>query len=244
MAELISDKRGTQCAALIAAAGMGVRFGADMPKAFFQIDGRSLLERSARLLSSHPAVSQLVVAVPGDFRTQAATLLQGLEIDVQVIAGGAERQDSVAAMMSVVDEQCQFVLVHDAARAFTPISVVDRVIAALTAGAAAAIPVLPVVDTIAQVGASSSAPATLLPHAEPIVGNVPRSGLRIVQTPQGFQRRCLQEAHERYPGSEPATDDASMVAWLGEQVWAVPGDARALKITVAHDVAIVRALAD
>ena len=116
---------------------------------------------------------------------------------------------------------------HDAARPLTPPDVVGRVLAALDAGAPAVVPVLPVVDTTVAVD----------PHGR-ITGALPREAIRRVQTPQGFHRGTLVEAYGRLPAHAELTDDAAVVHTIGVPVTTVPGDERAAKVTVAHDLAL------
>ncbi|MEU4691701.1 2-C-methyl-D-erythritol 4-phosphate cytidylyltransferase [Actinoplanes sp. NPDC023714] len=144
---------------------------------------------------------------------------------VTVVAGGAERQESVAAALAVVPPSLPIVLVHDAARCLTPVSVFERVAAAVRDGADAVIPVLPVVDTIKEVDAE-----------ERVLGTVDRSVLRAVQTPQGFRASVLRAAHAAAADSH--TDDAGAVEKLGRPVRCVPGSDLALKITRPIDLAV------
>jgi 2-C-methyl-D-erythritol 4-phosphate cytidylyltransferase len=115
--------------------------------------------------------------------------------------------------------------VHDAARPLTPPEVVGRVLAALAAGARAVVPVLPVVDTTVVVGPDGV-----------VSGALPREELRRVQTPQGFDRATLVDAYGRLPADAELTDDAAVVHTVGVAVQTVPGDERAAKVTVAHDL--------
>ncbi|EWT03830.1 2-C-methyl-D-erythritol 4-phosphate cytidylyltransferase, partial [Intrasporangium chromatireducens Q5-1] len=141
---------------------------------------------------------------------------------VTVVAGGAERGDSVAAGLGALSGGVHVVLVHDAARCLAPSTVFARVIEAVRGGAAAAVPGLPVVDTIKEVDACGR-----------VVGTPDRSRLRAVQTPQAFSRTVLERAHAV---TSDATDDAALVERLGEPVIVVPGDERALKITTREDL--------
>jgi 2-C-methyl-D-erythritol 4-phosphate cytidylyltransferase len=141
---------------------------------------------------------------------------------VVVVAGGAERGDSVAAGLTALTEAVSVVLVHDAARCLTPLPVFERVIAAVCAGAPAVVPGTAVIDTIKQVDE----------HGR-VVATPERSTLRAVQTPQGFRRDVLERAHAL---SSDATDDAALVERLGEPVLVVDGDPRALKVTTPADL--------
>jgi 2-C-methyl-D-erythritol 4-phosphate cytidylyltransferase len=149
---------------------------------------------------------------------------------VQVVEGGATRTDSVRAGLKAVGDGPGAVLVHDAARPLTPPEVVARVLAALAGGAKAVVPVLAVVDTTVVVDAAGM-----------ITGALPRETLRRVQTPQGFDRSVLVRAYGRLPAGVDLTDDAAVVHTIGVRVSTVPGDERAAKITVAHDLELAAA---
>jgi 2-C-methyl-D-erythritol 4-phosphate cytidylyltransferase len=214
-------------AAIVVAAGDGRRLGADVPKAFVPVGGRTLLEHATSRLLDHPRISAVVVAAPATSLDQVRALVP----DAVAVAGGSTRQLSVAAGLAAVAPSVDVVLVHDAARAFVPDAVIDRVIAALDAGADAVVPALPVSDTI-----RAADPAT-----GELGGLVDRSRLMAMQTPQGFRRDVLAKAHADAPGAD-ATDDAALVEALGHRVVAVRGDERAFKVTVPLDLALAEAL--
>jgi 2-C-methyl-D-erythritol 4-phosphate cytidylyltransferase len=153
-------------------------------------------------------------------------------VPVRVVAGGAERPDSVAAGLAALPADVDIVLVHDAARALTPSSQFAAVAAAVAAGAPAVVPGVPVVDTVKQVDGSGT-----------VVATPPRAALRAIQTPQGFRRDVLERAHAT-AGAHPVTDDAELVEALGLPVLVVPGDPRAHKITTPDDLERVVALRD
>jgi 2-C-methyl-D-erythritol 4-phosphate cytidylyltransferase len=131
-----------------------------------------------------------------------------------------------------VDPAADVVLVHDAARPLTPPEVVARVLTALAGRPRAVVPVLPVVDTTVAVN-----------EAGVVTGALPREQLRRVQTPQGFHRATLDDAYRRLPAGTELTDDAAVVHTIGVKVATVPGDERAAKITVAHDLALAELIA-
>lgn len=147
-----------------------------------------------------------------------------------MVSGGADRQRSVAAALAAVPAEFEIVLVHDAARALVPVSLVEAVAAAVRTGHDAVIPVLPVTDTITQVDDSGD-----------VVGTPDRATLRAVQTPQGFRRSVLTAAHAAAPDAS-ATDDASLVARLGVRVHTVPGSPQAMKITSPTDLVVAETL--
>jgi 2-C-methyl-D-erythritol 4-phosphate cytidylyltransferase len=175
-------------------------------------------------------VSAIVVAAPPAEVGAVHTLLAPVA-PVIVVAGGAERQESVAAALAAVPAGPDIILVHDAARALAPPSLVESVAAAVRAGSAAVIPVLPVVDTVKEVGADGV-----------VLGTVDRSALRAVQTPQGFRRSILAAAHAS--AAAACTDDAGLVEKQGVPVTCVPGHEHALKITRPFDLAVAELLLD
>jgi len=208
-------------AAIIPAAGSGVRLGADVPKAFLELGGLSLLTRSALAMSAVADV--LIVAAPADSLGEASSQLAQVDAEIHVVAGGEHRQESVANALRMVPEDVSIVLVHDAARPLVPIEVTQNIVAAIRSGAKAAIPVLPLVDTIKRVNNQGIA-----------IETVDRNQLRRVQTPQGFDRATLDLAYQN--PEVVATDDAGLMDALGIAVVTVAGDERSLKITTMSDV--------
>lgn len=201
-----------------------------MPKAFYQLEGQSLVERAVEGLRASGVVDTVVVAVPPD-RTDEAKLILGHI--ASIVAGGPNRTESVSLALSALQEgheSPQFVLVHDAARALTPPSLIVRVVEALRAGHQAVVPALPVSDTIKAVDANGV-----------VLGTPERAGLRAVQTPQGFTVDVLLRAFQRV-GSADFTDDASLVEQTGGQVQVVDGDPLAFKITTPLDLLLARAI--
>ena len=215
-------------AVIVVAAGSGTRLGAALPKAFVDLAGQTLLERSLRSIILLPYPVQVVVVAPADFIEDAHAIVHkvapGLESLVSVVTGGATRHDSVAAGLAVVDSGVQVVLVHDAARALTPTSVFADVDMAVQATGAGVIPALPVVDSLKQVDVTGG-----------ILGIADREQLRIAQTPQGFPRAELDAAYAA-AGSADFTDDASVFAANGGVMTTIPGDEVAFKITTAWDL--------
>ncbi|MEW2375952.1 2-C-methyl-D-erythritol 4-phosphate cytidylyltransferase [Micromonospora sp. DT178] len=215
-------------AVLVPAAGAGVRLGPGRPKALRLLGGEPLLVHAVRRLAAAPSVHTIVVAAPAAEVAAVRDLLAPVA-PVTVVPGGAERQASVAAALAAVPAGPEIVLVHDAARALTPPDLVESVAAAVRAGHDAVIPVLPVVDTIKEVGAD-----------EVVLGTVDRSALRAVQTPQGFRRAVLTAAHAA--AGDPLTDDAGLVEKQGVPVSCVPGSEYALKVTRPFDLALAEHL--
>lgn len=220
---------------VLVAAGRGERLGGDVPKQYLPIAGVPMLLRALRPFTSHPAVAHVVVVLPSDAVTAPPSWLEAhVGASLSVVAGGAERMDSVAAGLAALPRDCAIVLVHDAARPFVSAGVIDRVIEGARGGAAT-LPAVPVSDTIKETAAADPARVTR---------TVARDLLWRAQTPQGFPRRMLEEAHARARGDAlRATDDAALVEAQGGEVRLVPGDDRNLKITTAHDLAVAAYLA-
>lgn len=208
-------------AAILVAAGSGSRLGAARPKAFVELAGEPLVVHAARRLLGSGVVDTLVAVVPADWVEAAATLLP----QAAVVAGGASRTASVAAGLRLLGPDVDVVLVHDAARALAPATLVRDVAQAVCDGHRAVVPGLAVVDTIKQVDAAGT-----------VVRTLDRSRLRAVQTPQGFDRGTLDLAHAR-GHDDQHTDDAGLVEACGIDVLVVDGDPLAVKVTTAADLA-------
>jgi 2-C-methyl-D-erythritol 4-phosphate cytidylyltransferase len=212
---------------VVVAAGSGSRLGATAPKAFVPLAGRPILGHALDTVVRLPGLRSLVVVVPAELADGEASEWEGIGLpdDARVVTGGPERAESVAAGLAHVDEECDVVLVHDAARCLTPLAVFERVVEAVragTAGAAGAVPGMPVVDTVKTVDAQGV-----------ITGTPERAALRAVQTPQGFRRDVLVEA---YRSGQVATDDAALVERMGHKVLVVEGDQLAFKVTLPADL--------
>ena len=203
--------------------------GAEVPKAYVELGGRTLLERSVATMSQ--VADHVVVVVSPDMEARARELLAGFA--VQFVHGGAERADSIYAALNAISLDDACVLVHDAARALTPVSMVSRVADAVVGGAPAVVPVVPVSDTVKRVA------------RDVVEETLDRSVLRAAQTPQGFDLRFLREANEKYLAQKPsfvATDDASLMEWFGVPVTTVEGDAMAFKITTPLDLQLAESV--
>jgi 2-C-methyl-D-erythritol 4-phosphate cytidylyltransferase len=216
----------SETVAIVSAAGSGERLGAGIPKAYVELCGQTMLERTVDGLLGSGVIDRVVVAVPHSRVAETTTLLDGR---AHVVAGGAERHDTVRLALDAIGNP-EFVVVHDAARPLTPVDQIRRVVAALADGQRAVIPVLPVVDTIKAVDANGV-----------VLGTPERSGLRAVQTPQGFVTDLLRRAYQR-AGTVDATDDASLVENLGIPVHTVAGDPLAFKVTTPLDLRLARAV--
>ena len=231
--------------ALIAAAGQGTRLGAEVPKAYVELRGRTLLERSVRALMASGVVDEVIVLVSPDMEPEAARIIGRIDTagakdttnaaPIRLAHGGSERADSVWAGLQAIPDDDAVVLIHDAARALTPAAMVRGVAKRVLEGAPAAVPVVPVADTIKEVAADA------------VVSTPDRSRLRAVQTPQAFRLSALRQANLDYWAEQPeftATDDASLMEWHGERVATVPGDTLAFKITTPIDLTLAHALTE
>ncbi|MGA4540756.1 2-C-methyl-D-erythritol 4-phosphate cytidylyltransferase [Uniformispora flossi] len=226
-----------RAAVLVPAAGLGLRLGGGLPKALRELGDVPMLVHALRSLLSAPGVGAAVVAAPPDGVAEVRGLLArelGADAPVTVVAGGATRQESVSLALAALDGDCPVVLVHDAARPFVPVGVVEAVVAAVESGASAVVPALPVVDTVKEVVAEDG--------AERVVRTVDRASLRAVQTPQGFRRDVLAAAHAAAAPGGDTTDDAGMVERMGVAVTVVPGSEEAFKVTRPFDLLLAEAL--
>ncbi|NUV53757.1 2-C-methyl-D-erythritol 4-phosphate cytidylyltransferase [Streptomyces coelicolor] len=226
-------------AAVIPAAGRGVRLGPGAPKALRALGGTPMLVHAVRAMADSRAVSLVVVVAPPDGAGEVKSLLDAHALpertDVLVVPGGDSRQESVKRGLDALPEGYDIVLVHDAARPLVPVDTVDAVVEAVRDGAAAVVPALPLADTVKQVE-----PAAAPGEPEAVVATPDRSRLRAVQTPQGFERATLVRAHETV--TDDVTDDAGMVERLGLTVVTVPGHEEAFKVTRPLDLVLAEAV--
>ncbi|WP_086619886.1 bifunctional 2-C-methyl-D-erythritol 4-phosphate cytidylyltransferase/2-C-methyl-D-erythritol 2,4-cyclodiphosphate synthase [Erythrobacter tepidarius] len=209
-------------AAIVVAAGKGLRAGGDVPKQFRQWRGKPLMRHSVEALLAAGA-RPLVVVVSEDAEADAAAALAGLD-GLRVVHGGASRQDSVRnGLEALAGDAPVHVLIHDAARPDLPGAAIKRLLAALEAHSGA-IPVLPVVDSLAVAGADGT-----------MAGKAERESLRRVQTPQAFRFADILAAHRAWDGPTDAGDDAQVLLAHSGSIGLVDGDERLRKITFAED---------
>ncbi len=199
---------------IVVAAGTGTRFGG--PKQFEALGGRRVLDWSVD--AARTVCDGVVVVLPPGVGADAAA-------DVSV-PGGATRSASVRAGLAAVPATAEVIVVHDAARPLAAVELFQAVVAAVVAGADAAIPGVALSDTVKRVRDGR------------VVETLDRSALVAVQTPQAFGAEALRAAHRR--GGE-ATDDAALVETAGGKVVVVPGDPGNLKLTRPADLALARA---
>ena len=209
-------------AAIIVAAGTGVRSGSAVPKQYAQLGGKAVLAHSYAALRAHPGVDRIVVVI-GAGQDDALRDAVG---DVEFVIGGDTRRMSVTAGLEALGDGFDRVLIHDAARPFLGAGMIDRLIAALD-DHDGAVPALPVADTLAR--------------GDAVLGEtMPRDGLHRIQTPQAFRYAAALSAHRGWTGEEP-TDDAQMIRAAGGNVALVKGDPMLEKITHPADFAAAEA---
>ena len=208
-------------AAIVVAAGQGLRAGGEVPKQFAAWRGKPLVRHSVEAFV-RAGLARIVVVIPAGVESMAEAALAGL--DVEIVSGGETRQDSVAAgLAQLADHPPGAVLIHDAARPGLTQPVIARLIEALAASPGA-VPVLPVVDSLYRDGS----------------GPVSRDSLHRIQTPQAFRFDAILAAHRAWPGATIAGDDAEVARAAGLEVALVEGDESLRKVTYAADLAVPR----
>ena len=224
----------SRTAGVVPAAGRGKRLGLGPAKALRPLGGVPMLVLAVRALAEARGVDVVVVAAPPDDRAEVQALLSAYDIgtEVVIVPGGATRQESVRRALAALPPEVEIVLVHDAARPLAPSELADAVVQAVRDGYDAVVPALPVADTIKRVD-----------EAGRVLETLPREQLRAVQTPQGFRRQLLADAHAAAPPADPTlTDDAGLVERIGVVVHVVPGHPEGLKVTRPIDLVFAEAL--
>jgi 2-C-methyl-D-erythritol 4-phosphate cytidylyltransferase/2-C-methyl-D-erythritol 2,4-cyclodiphosphate synthase len=221
-------------AAIVVAAGRGLRAGGGEPKQYRVLANEPVIRPSLAALATHPGISVVQPVIHPDdvrrFEDAAIGLKLGPNLGLKVLPpvfGGATRQASVCAGLEALAlHKPDHVLVHDAARPFASPALITRAIAAAHGGAA--VPVMPVVDTVKTVDAAGT-----------ITGTIDRAPLRVVQTPQAFGFDLLLEAHRRAAkaGRDDFTDDAALAEWAGHKVATFEGEIDNVKLTTPEDFA-------
>jgi 2-C-methyl-D-erythritol 4-phosphate cytidylyltransferase/2-C-methyl-D-erythritol 2,4-cyclodiphosphate synthase len=218
-------------AAIVVAAGKGLRVGGNTPKQFREWRGKPLIRHSAETLHKAGA-NPLIVVIAKDAFNAASKALEGIA-DIRFVSGGDTRQQSVhLGLKSLISDAPQFVLIHDAARPDIPLAVIGRLLGALDHHPGA-IPALPVVDSLAITGDGGT-----------MAGKSDRESLRRIQTPQAFHWERIMAAHAALAseGEFTAGDDAQVLSAIGGSVALIDGDERLTKITFAEDLADMPAL--
>jgi len=224
-----------------------------VPKQLLTVDGRPILERSVALFVEHPAVDEIIVALPPELAEDPPAYLVASRKPIRVVRGGVRRQDSVANAFAAVDPRCELVVIHDAARPFATADLVGRTIAA-AAESGAALAAIPARDTVKRV----HSPAKAGRHDEPdgrakagrhaqvwdppsagfatVAETIPRETVYLAQTPQAFQRGVLRDALALAEPGTDATDEAALAERTGHRVRIVEGESSNIKITTPDDV--------
>ncbi|MFD9481125.1 2-C-methyl-D-erythritol 4-phosphate cytidylyltransferase [Streptomyces nojiriensis] len=228
-------------AAVIPAAGRGVRLGPGAPKALRALGGTPMLIHAVRAMARSRAVSLVVVVAPPAEAAEVRLMLGEHALpertELLVVPGGETRQESVRAGLDALPPDITSVLIHDAARPLVPVDTVDSVVEAVRDGAPAVVPALPLADTVKEVEPGRHG------EPEPVLGTPERARLRAVQTPQGFDLATLRQAHAAIAvDGEGATDDAGMVERLGVTVMVIPGHEEAFKVTRPLDLVLAEAV--
>jgi len=218
--------------AIIAAGGRGERLGGAVPKQLIQVGGRSLLERSVAIFQTHPAVDEIVVALPGDLVADPPPYLKASAKPLRVVTGGERRQDSVVNAFNVTNETSDVIVIHDAARPFASQDLVTRTItAAVETGAAVA--AIAAGDTVKRAGMNPVV----------VVETIPRDTIYLAQTPQAFRRNVLRDAIAFAQTGVEVTDEATLAERAGHPVRVVPGEPTNIKITTSADLPVAEVFA-
>jgi 2-C-methyl-D-erythritol 4-phosphate cytidylyltransferase len=213
-------------AVVIPAGGAGRRLASRTPKQFLRLGPTTILEMTVRHFLRHPAVAVVVVAAPADHLTRTRRLLAATTRGsrLRVVAGGAERQESVSLGMQAVPPETHIIVVHDAVRPFINRALIDAVVGAARTGGGA-ICALPIAETVKRV------------RDGVVEATIDRNELWSVQTPQAFRAALLREAHEKARRDAfVGTDESMLVERLGHAVTVVPGLPQNIKITTRDDL--------
>ncbi len=209
------------------AAGRGERMGAALPKVFLPLAGVPVVIRTLHALLRSPLIATVVIVVAPEREALCLSLLEKyapFDRPIRTVHGGAERQDSVRLGLAALDEDCEIVVIHDAARPLVTTHVIEQSIAVATEHGGALVAV-PVRDTIKRVAADGI-----------VVETVARQQLWSAQTPQTFRVSLIRTAHTRACAAGiQATDDAALVEWMGEPIKVVLGDPFNVKLTTPDD---------
>jgi 2-C-methyl-D-erythritol 4-phosphate cytidylyltransferase len=227
----------SRIAAIVPAAGLGTRMGAETPKQFLELDGMPLILFTLRRLAASAAITEFFISTRAEdiVSLQDTVAKAGLGRPARVVHGGDTRQQSVANALAQVDPTTEIVLVHDAVRPFITLEQIERVIAeARTRGAA--ILGIPAIDTVKEVKRASLPQDVAL-----ITSTIPRERIVLAQTPQAFQYALIRDAFRSgQKDGVTASDEAGLVERLGHDVYVVQGSDRNLKITRPADMELAR----
>ena len=220
---------------IIVAGGKGLRMGGELPKQFIPIEGRPVLMRTLDTFHACDSTIEIILVLPRDHQPYWRQLCRdyGFSVPHRIADGGATRFHSVQNGLALADAPDALVAVHDGVRPFVAHEVI-RACYEAAASHGAAVPVVPVVETVRQLVETESTD-----HSESVT--VPRDAYRLVQTPQTFCAPLLRRAYEQ-PYCDAFTDDASVVEALGESVHLVEGNRENIKLTTPFDLVVASAL--
>jgi 2-C-methyl-D-erythritol 4-phosphate cytidylyltransferase len=227
----------SRIAAILPAAGLGTRMGAETPKQFLELDGVPIVILSLRSVAACELVTDIIVATRGDEveRLEKRIREEKFKQSVRVVRGGDSRQDSVAQALQLVPKDTEIILVHDAVRPFVTRDQITRVIEEARK-CRAAILGIPAMDTVKEVKRASLPEDVAL-----ITATIPRERIVLAQTPQAFSTKLLKEAFARAQADGVnASDEAGLVERLGYDVHVVLGSERNMKITKPADMELAR----
>lgn len=222
-------------AAIITAAGAGVRMGGDQAKQFMDLDGKPLLASTLERFEISPAIDGIVIVVPHDkvdYSRDQIVKKHHLVKVVKVVAGGKRRQDSVRLGLEATEGRYPLVLIHDGVRPLVPPDLISRIVKAMNQYRAV-IPALAARETIKEANGTGL-----------VVKTLDRSSLWLVQTPQAFRYEDILEAHRRAVAEEweEMTDDALLMERMGVPVNIIDGSEENIKITTPRDLELARFL--
>jgi 2-C-methyl-D-erythritol 4-phosphate cytidylyltransferase len=224
-------------AAIVPAAGLGTRMGADTPKQFLELDGVPLIIFTLRRLAACPAITDFFISTRSNDGNSLQEMIAkaGIGRPARVVTGGDTRQQSVANALAQVDPATEIVLVHDAVRPFVTREQIERLIAEVRKRGAAILGV-PAIDTVKEVKRAS------LPEDVALISaTIPRERIVLAQTPQAFSYPLLRDAFQKaHQDGVSASDEASIVERFGHDVYVVLGSERNIKITRPGDMDLAR----
>jgi 2-C-methyl-D-erythritol 4-phosphate cytidylyltransferase len=227
----------SRIAAIVPAAGLGTRMGAEMPKQFLELDGMPLILFALRRLAACSAITEFFISTRADdiVSLQDRVAKSELGRPARVVHGGDTRQQSVANALAQVDPTTEIVLVHDAVRPFVTAEQIDRVIAEARKRGAAILGI-PAIDTVKEVKRASLPEDMAL-----ITATIPRERIVLAQTPQAFSYPLLRDSFRlAQRDGVTASDEAALVERFGHEVFVVVGSERNLKITRPADMELAR----
>jgi 2-C-methyl-D-erythritol 4-phosphate cytidylyltransferase len=227
----------SQIVAILPAAGLGTRMGAETPKQFLDLDGVQIVILSLRRIAACPLISEIIVATRAENveALNARISQEKFTQPARVVKGADSRQGSVAAALKLVSDDTELVVVHDAVRPFVTVEQVTRVIEQARRHKAAILGI-PAMDTVKEVKRAS-----LPEDVAVITATVPRERVVLAQTPQVFETQLLKQAFAEAEGDGlNASDEAGLVERLGQNVFVVQGSERNIKITKPSDMELAR----